>query len=110
VPYSDLRRYPANWPDLSEPRDESVRHERGVESEDADVQRQLDRTLPEVNFNQVPFGDVIDFLRDITTANIFVNWRALEAAGVDKNAPVTARLRNVRFSKALSLILADVSS
>jgi general secretion pathway protein D len=110
IPYSDILRFPDNWPDLSATRDESVRRERGEESEDADVQRQLDRVLPEVNFNQVAFGDVIDFLRDITTANIFVNWRALEAAGVDKNAPVTARLRNVKFSKALTLILADVSS
>jgi general secretion pathway protein D len=110
IPYSDILRFPDNWPDLSATRDESVRRERGEESEDADVQRQLDRVLPEVNFNQVAFGDVIDFLRDITTANIFVNWRALEAAGVDKNAPVTARLRNVKFSKALNLILADVSA
>ncbi len=110
IPYSDILRFPDNWPDLSATRDESVRRERGEESEDADVQRQLDRTLPEVNFNQVAFGDVIDFLRDITTANIFVNWRALEAAGVDKNAPVTARLRNVKFSKALTLILQDVSA
>src|SRR5262249_44108318 len=47
-------------------------------------------------------------LRDVSSANIFVNWRALEAAGIDKNAPVTARLRDVKFSKALETILRDV--
>src|SRR6185503_19872463 len=53
-------------------------------------------------------SDVIDFLRDVTGANIFVNWRALEAAGIDRNTPVTARLRDVKFSKALQTILSDV--
>src|SRR5205085_2146147 len=42
-------------------------------------------------------------------ANIFVNWKALEAAGVDRNAPVSARLRNIKFSKALTIILDSVS-
>jgi len=37
-----------------------------------------------------------------------VNWRALETAGVDRNAPVTARLRDVKFSTALEMILRDV--
>src|SRR5213075_3147633 len=36
------------------------------------------------------------------------NWRALEAAGINKDAPVTARLKDVRFSKALNTILSDV--
>jgi general secretion pathway protein D len=56
----------------------------------------------------VAFSDVIDFLRDVTGANLFVNWRALETAGIDKAAPVTARLRDVKFSKALTTILNDV--
>ena len=33
----------------------------------------LDRKLPEVNFNGNNLVDVIDFLRDVTGANIFVN-------------------------------------
>ena len=50
----------------------------------------------------------IDFLRDVTKANIFVNWKALEAAGIDKNAPVTLRLNNVSFAKVLDLVLNSV--
>ena len=49
-----------------------------------------------------------NILRDITQTNIFVNWRALEAAGVDKNAPVTTRLRDVKFSKVLRTVLDEV--
>jgi general secretion pathway protein D len=37
-----------------------------------------------------------------------VNWRSIEAAGVERTVPVTARLRDVRFAKALTTILNDV--
>jgi general secretion pathway protein D len=109
IPYNDILRYPENWPDLSETRDKSVAIERGEQAADQAVAAQLDRRLPDVKFDAVGFSDVVDFLRDLTNANIFVNWRALEAAGVDKNAPVTARLRDVPFSKVLRTILDDVS-
>src|SRR5687767_11682430 len=46
------------------------------------VGRSLNRTLPEMNFDGVALTDAVDFLRDITAANIVVNWRALEGAGV----------------------------
>lgn len=108
IPYSDILKFPDNWPDLSAQRDQTVNRERGQRAEDAVVSAQLDRSLPEVRFDSVGFADVTEFLRDISGANIFVNWRALETAGVDKNAPVTARLRDVKFSKALETILRDV--
>ncbi|HWP39446.1 MAG TPA: hypothetical protein VNL70_00875, partial [Tepidisphaeraceae bacterium] len=108
IPYSDILKYPENWPDLSATRDRTVAQERGERAEDAVVMAQLERKLPEVRFDNVAFADVIDFLRDVSATNIFVNWRALEAAGIDRNAPVTARLRDVKFSKALSTILSDV--
>jgi general secretion pathway protein D len=108
IPYSDILIYPENWPDLSETRDRSTAEERGEVKEDAQVQAQLEKRLPELRFDQVAFSDVVDFLRDVTGANLFVNWRALEGAGIDKNAPVTARLRDVKFSKALTTILEDV--
>ncbi len=108
IPYDDIYRYPANWPDISQMREKTVKEERGIGQEDLQVQAKLDHKLPEINFANVNFADVIDFLRDITGANIFVNWKALEIEGVGKDTPVTARLREVKFSKALSVILADV--
>lgn len=77
-------------------------------ADDPATQAMLDRALPEVTFDGVGLSDVIDFLRDLTNANIFVNWRALEGAGIDRNAPVNLRLRQVKFSKALQLILDGV--
>jgi hypothetical protein len=72
---------------------------------DAEMKTSLDRRLPEVNFAQIPVGDTIDFLRDITAANIFVNWRTLEVAGVTRKQPVTLRLRDVTLRTVLWLLL-----
>ena len=68
----------------------------------------LARKIPEMKIDSVPFADVVDALRDLTSSNIFVNWRALEAAGIDRNVPVSLRLRDVAFKDVLSLVLRNV--
>lgn len=65
------------------------------------------RTLPEMKFDGVALAECIDFLRDITSANIVVNWKALESAGVTKETLVNLKLRNVSLRKALTLILSE---
>jgi hypothetical protein len=72
---------------------------------DAHMQATFDRKLPEIRFDDVSFADVIEFLRDLTGANIFVNWRALESVGIDRNSPVTMRMKNVSFATVLRLLL-----
>lgn len=104
IPYDDILRYPSNWPDISEVRDRT-NAEQGQSQVDAQVRAQLDRRLPELRFDQVPLDEVINFLRDVTNANIFVNWNALEKESIDKSTAVSARLRDVKFSKALDVIL-----
>jgi beta-lactamase regulating signal transducer with metallopeptidase domain len=69
------------------------------------LRKQLDHQLPDLQFDGVGLNDVIDFLRDVSGANIVVNWKSLEAAGVEKNTLVTAKLRNIKFSKALNVFL-----
>ncbi len=105
IPYDDIYRFPSDWPDISDRRDKFVAEERGGTKLDAVVQAVLDKRLPELRFDEVGFADVIDFLRDVSGANIFVNWTALQQANIDKATRVTARLRDVKFSKALSTIL-----
>ena len=77
------------------------------EKPDPQVQAQLGRALPELNFDGVALTDVIDFLRDVSGSNITVNWKALETAGVERNTPVTLRLKDVKFSQALNSVLAS---
>lgn len=108
IPYNDIIRYPTNWPDISAMRDQEVKEEQGENSEDAALQAQLDRKLPELKFSANSFSDVINFLRDVTGANIYVDWPALERASISRDAPVTAHLRDVKFSKALQIIFDNV--
>jgi hypothetical protein len=68
----------------------------------------FDRVLPEVVFNGVGLDDAIDFLRDVSGAAFDVNWEALQAAGVKKDAAVTLKLSNVKFPRALQLVLESV--
>ena len=80
----------------------------GENPEDRAIEAQLDRRLPEVNFEGAPLADVVDFLRDVSGGNIFVDWGALEAAGIARDQPVTVRLRNIAFGHALELVLRNV--
>ena len=80
-----------------------------AEPQDVDrrVAEQLDRELPEVNFDQNFFGDVMDFLRDVSGANIYVNWKALQDAGITPQVPISVKLRNITVRKALDVIVED---
>lgn len=67
----------------------------------------LSRKVPALNFDGVALTDAMDFLRDLTTANIHVNWKAIEATGVGKDTLVNLRVRDLRLNKILTLILND---
>src|SRR5262249_9212586 len=75
IPYSDIMKYPDNWPDLSTMRDRTNAIERGEKTEDQAVYAALDRRLPEVRLDNVAFSDVIEFLRDVSGANVYPNWK-----------------------------------
>jgi type II secretory pathway component GspD/PulD (secretin)/tetratricopeptide (TPR) repeat protein len=108
VPYDDIIRYSPDWPKISEMRDEEVAAERGEDEENAALHAQLERHLPDLRFNANSLSDVIDFLRDATGTNIYVDWPALERASIARDAPVTAKLHDIKFSKALELIFKSV--
>jgi hypothetical protein len=63
------------------------------------------RAAPTANFTGVALGDAIDYIRDVTQANLHVNWRALEEVGVGKDTVVNLRLRNVPLKTVLRLML-----
>ena len=73
-----------------------------------ELEKLLRKRIPEVRLEGTPLSDVIDFFRDTTGANIFVNWKVLEGVGIDRNAPVTLHLRDVTLDMVLRLILANV--
>src|SRR5688500_16770305 len=67
----------------------------------------LNRVLPDMKFDGVGLGDCVDFLRDVSGANIHVNWKALEEVGVTADTPVNLRLRSVSLATVLSLVLSE---
>jgi len=67
----------------------------------------LNQALPTVDFSGIAFGDAVEFIRDVSGANMHVDWKALETAGVGKDVPINLRLRNVQLRKALTLVLRE---
>jgi hypothetical protein len=65
--------------------------------------------LPDVKFEQVTLKDAIDFLRDVTELNIYVDWKAGENAGITRDVPVSLRLRNVPAGEVLRLLLREAA-
>ena len=108
IPYSDIIRYSPDWPTISEQRDEEVKADRGEDADQAALQAQLDKKLPALKVNANSLSDVIDYLRDVSGANIYVDWPALERASIARDAPVTANLHDIKFSKALDIIFKSV--
>jgi hypothetical protein len=70
----------------------------------------LHKNIPEAKFDKVSFSDVVGFFRDITGANIAVNWKALEQIGVDKNSPITLRMKDASFETVLNATLRQLDA
>src|SRR5262249_34927592 len=78
-------------------------------SQNAQAKASLDRVLPAINFTNVTLRDAIDFLRDVSGANMHANWKAIEAAGVTGDTTINVKLRAVSLRKVLGLVLAEAS-
>jgi hypothetical protein len=69
----------------------------------------LAHRIPEVKFNNVGLKEAVDFLRDVSGANIHVNWNELNRSKVDAETPLNINVRGVTFEKILSLVLSEAS-
>jgi hypothetical protein len=63
--------------------------------------------LPSAKLTDVPLADALDFLRDVGGLNIVVDWKALEAINITKDAQINLNLHDVTTAKVLSLILSE---
>jgi hypothetical protein len=88
-----------------------VRYSGPVSGELIEDPAALKQVLPEVNLDTMPLGRAIDSLRRSSGANIFVNWRRLDDAGLagpDTPVKMELRLKNVTLGQALAKVLACV--
>jgi hypothetical protein len=72
------------------------------------VRQKLAQTIARVNVKEMRFDKVVTYLSEITGANFYVDWRALEAAGIDSHATVTLDLQGVPVTVVLKTALTDL--
>lgn len=82
----------------------------GPSSSQIAARRALDTILPDVKLQGATLKDSFEFLRDVTGANIHVNWKALEAAGINGDMQINIRLKDVTLRKVMRVILAEASA
>ena len=65
--------------------------------------------LKEWRFDNTPASDAFEVVRKSTGVNIYVNWRALEALGIQKDTPISLKASNISTARALDLITDELS-
>ncbi|WP_221435361.1 hypothetical protein [Algisphaera agarilytica] len=110
IPYTDLVTFPEDWPELSDRRIRGLDDTGGESEANRETALRLKKTVP-ISFDANPLESVIDYLRETTGANIFVNWPALiDSGGIEQDQPISLTLNNVPAEKALELVLQQASS
>jgi general secretion pathway protein D len=67
----------------------------------------LNRRVPEIMFEEQPLEQVMEFIADWTEMNVVVNWQVLEDVGLERDKPITVKVRDVLLSQVLWLIMRE---
>ena len=65
----------------------------------------LNSRVPEVAFDEVELEQVMDWIGEITGVNVVVRWETLEDNGVDRDKPISIRVRNLPLRSVLWMIM-----
>ncbi|MCK4343136.1 MAG: hypothetical protein KAY37_15585 [Phycisphaerae bacterium] len=65
----------------------------------------MNQRLPEVRFVEQPLEQVVEWLADFTQMNVVVRWQVLEDSLIMRDAPISLKVRNLRLSQVLWLIM-----
>lgn len=107
IPWHHDILYPKNWLEISARRDRSE-IPTGSPDEDSELNRQLTEAVPEVDFQDQPFEQVMNFITDLKTINVAVDWEDLRSQGIERDKPVTVQLKQVSLKTALNEVLSQV--
>ena len=109
VPWYELLKYPRDWREITVRR-EPFGAGTGSESEaDRRARQRLRATMMSPKMEGTVFRDAVVYLREVTGANFYVNWPALQVAGIDRDREVTVVLTNVSAETVLRKVLDSVS-
>jgi hypothetical protein len=70
----------------------------------------LDKPIDKVSLHEEPLGTAIDVLAKNAHLNIFVNWKALEEAHVNRNTKVTLELSQIPVRRVLDVLVSQISA
>lgn len=73
------------------------------------IRNALNRRLPSIQFENVPFGQVVEWLSDMIDINMHVMWDTLGIKGAPRGHPVSLNLRDRSAAAALRLTLDDLT-
>ncbi|MCD4825347.1 MAG: hypothetical protein K8S55_12190 [Phycisphaerae bacterium] len=59
----------------------------------------------EITFDKTPLEDVIEYFREVTKLNFYVNWGALKLQDVTRKTPVSLRVRDVSIATVLDIMM-----
>jgi len=74
-----------------------------------ELQRKLDRPIPEIRRESVGLDEAINRLRELGHINIHVHWPLLEDASYERDHEVVLKADRLRLGRVLDLILEQVS-
>lgn len=107
IPWYDKVRYPRDWARRCAEKKPYGAASASESDEDRRVRQRLLQRLT-VRLIEQEFPAVIEYLREVSSVNIYVNWGALENDNPDiRTAQVTVQLKDVTVQKALEVILDD---
>ena len=68
----------------------------------------LAKEIGQLSFSDVYLGDVVQFLREYSEADIRVDWKALLASGIEPTTYTAADARSITVERAVQLLLEDL--
>ena len=102
IPWHQDILYPRNWLEISARRDARGL---GAADEDSELNRQLEDVIAEVDFTEQPLEQVVEFISDLKSINMSVDWDNLSQNGIDRDKPVSLKLQDISLRTALTEIL-----
>ncbi len=69
----------------------------------------LNLRFPEISFQAAPLDEVFDFIAEMTDINLVVRWERLADLGIERDTPITIRVRNLRLSQVLWIVMNEAT-
>ncbi len=91
------------------PKDRKTRRAAKAPKPKPDLRRVLRARVTQVEWDDAPFNEVIEWLRERGEINVVVRWNVLLEQGIDEDSPVSLRLKDARVATILSETLAQLS-